>query len=146
MRKFTQTMLVLLVSVSTAISADVLYSVSASQLQGNSLYAQTLSETGSVTIKPSLSADALGDTYVLNQCLWSVFVVMETTGVSLQPGKMVCVGPEKEVLETTPVGEVTTFGECVGQNCEQYRVGSNVAVTMSLTAPLEFKRQPRNER
>ena len=127
-------------------NAEVLYSITSDELSGRTLFDQSLIESSVVTIKPTLSTTATGDVQVLNQCLWSVKVEFDGSGsVSYVPGKMICVGPQQEVLESIPVGSVKAFGECTS-GCESLNVSGDMDVVMTLEQPLEFNVQARNER
>ncbi|TCS41994.1 hypothetical protein [Reinekea marinisedimentorum] len=127
-------------------SADGLYRVEAPVLEGKTLFDQQLNGTSKVTVKPHASSEASGDTDVLSQCLWSVDVQLESGNVTLVPGKMICVGPQQEVLEAIPVGTVVSFGQCSNSACSQYQVAGNTTVSMTLSEPIEFSVQARNER
>lgn len=128
-----------------SVTAETLYQIEAGELNAVTLFSQELNEPGVITVKPQLSTTATGDVEVLNQCLWSVVVTPGSDGVDIQPGKMICVGPQQEVLETTPQGRIQPFGEC-SENCERWSVEGDAMVSMTLTAPLAFTLQPRNER
>lgn len=127
-------------------SAETLYSVSAESLVGQTLFDQTLIETSLVTVKPSTANSATGDIQVLDQCLWSVNVGVEDGQLVYSAGKMICVGPNQEVLETIPVGEIEPFAQCKSNDCAEVFVGGNLSVQINLQAPLDFTLQPRNER
>lgn len=127
-------------------NAEVLYSIESSELTGRTLFDQNLVENSVVTIKPTLSTTATGDVEVLNQCLWSVKVdFLEGGQVGFAPGKMICVGPQQEVLESTPVGTIEAFGTCANA-CASLSVKGDVTISMSLEQPLQFSVQARNER
>ncbi|EAR08554.1 hypothetical protein [Reinekea blandensis] len=135
----------LIALLSGAAAAETLYQIESAELNGLTLFEQVLTESTAVTVKPQLSTTATGDVGVLNQCLWSVIVTPGTDPVDLKPGKMICVGPQQEVLEATPQGVIEPFGACV-DDCTSWSVDGDVQVTMSLSAPLSFSLQPRNER
>lgn len=135
-----------LVITSAIASAEVLYSVESEELVATTLFDQVVQESSLVAVKPKLSPTATGDIQVLNQCLWSVSVQLTGDGVTYSPGKMVCVGPNQEVLEAIPVGEVEAFGTCSNSQCENLEVDGNAMVQMMLAEPLQFSLQPRNER
>lgn len=128
------------------LGAEPLYQVDSPDLTGQTLFDQTLNETGNVTVKPLLSSTATGDVDVLNQCLWSVTVELNSSQPTLKPGKMICVGPQQEVLETVPQGSIAAFGECTDSACTGWRVTGDSTIEMTLSAPLAFTLQPRNER
>lgn len=135
-----------LLAIAGSASAESLYSIESPELVGTTLYAQSLSETGLVTVKPRVSAESIGDTEVLNQCLWSIQIVLGDGDVGYAPGKMVCIGPQQEVLESTPVGSIEPVGQCVTANCERVNIEANTYVVMTLSEPLAFDIQARNER
>lgn len=126
--------------------AEPLYQVEVSQLNAETLFEQTLTESGVVTVKPQIPTSATGDIRVLDQCLWSVKIELGQQEPVLAPGKMICVGPNQEVLETIPQGVVASFGNCVDNSCSSWTVDGNVLVDMQLSSPLAFTLQPRNER
>ena len=127
-------------------SAEPLYEVESKVLLGSTLFEQTVLPGEAITVKPKLPADAAGDLRAMDQCLWSIMVTKSGQGVEFLPGKMICIGPEREVLETVPEGKVTPFTQCDTNTCEQISVEGDVTVVMSLTAPIQLSLQPRNER
>lgn len=127
-------------------SAEGLYLVESPALEGKTLFDQQLNGESMVTVKPFVSDQASGDTDVLSQCLWSVDVILENGGASFVPGKMICVGPQQEVLEAVPVGTVAAFGQCSNSSCTQYQVAGETVISMTLSEPIEFSVQARNER
>jgi len=126
--------------------AESLYQVDTQVLSAITLYDQELFENGLVTVKPSVGADAEGDLFALDKCLWSVNVSFSSDSVIFEPGKMICVGPNQEVLETTPVGAIEPFGECVDAACSSYQVHGDYEFKMTLSNPIALSLQPRNER
>jgi hypothetical protein len=134
----------MVVSVAT-FSAEALYTVQSDSLMGTTLFDQSLSGEGMITVKPSIPASATGDLEVMSQCLWSVKVVLTDGTTHFEPGKMVCVGPKQEVLETIPHGDFDGFGEC-DSGCEHFLVAGSSEVVLNLAEPLSFTLQPRNER
>lgn len=128
-----------------AYSADALYTVESPTLAGTTLFDQTLSNEGVITVKPSIPPSATGDVRVLSQCLWSVKVILVDGKSQFSPGKMVCVGPKKEVLESVPVGVIEPFGVCEDE-CQKLKVLGDSRIELTLSAPLSFSLQPRNER
>ncbi|WP_320826927.1 hypothetical protein [Reinekea sp.] len=128
------------------VQADSLYRVDAAELMGISLFDQELIENGLVTVKPSVSVQSQGDLRVLERCLWSIGIEFSQSAVIFTPGKMICIGPEQEVLETIPSGTIEAVGGCSEEQCTTYRVSGGAEFTMHLDAALSFKRQPRNER
>ena len=128
-----------------AANAEALYSVSTPVLSGQTLFDQQLTESGLVTIKPAV-ANASGDAAVMDQCLWSIFVNLDAGTPAFSAGKMICVGPNQEVLESMPLGEIAPFGQCANAKCSSFDVMGNTMVKMTLSNPLEFSLQPRNER
>jgi hypothetical protein len=146
---FKANALILAATVSTVASltfAEPLYTVNSPKLVANALFEQTLSESSVVTVKPLQAESDVANADVTSQCLWSVTVMLEGGIASFKPGKMICIGPQQEVLETIPQGEVVPFGQCVDGTCEQYKVSANELVEMTLSEPLSFSLQPRNER
>jgi hypothetical protein len=125
--------------------ADALYTVDSSELIASALFDQEITENTLVTVKPVASASATGDVQVLDQCLWSVGVTLESGSVTYTAGKMICVGPMQEVLESEPVGEFEEFGQCA-DSCERITVKEGEEVVLKLSEALEFNLQPRNER
>lgn len=125
-------------------AAETLYSVQSQSLNGRVLYDQEITDDGVVTLKPSVPVSAQGDVAVLAQCLWSVHVNISSGNAEFRPGKMVCVGPKQEVLETIPVGNFESFGTCVDR-CRSFKATGDDEVIMDLEAPLNFTLQPRNE-
>jgi hypothetical protein len=128
------------------VSAEVLYTVQSEELNATTLFDQVIQENALVAVKPKLSPSATGDIQVLNQCLWSVSIEMNNGDVAYSPGKMVCVGPNQEVLEAVPVGQIAAFGVCTNSQCDNLDVSGNESVLMTLSEPLQFTLQPRNER
>jgi len=132
-----------------SVQAESLYRVDAAELTGTSLFDQELLENGLVTVKPSVSDQSQGDLKVLERCLWSIGVEFSQSPVIFTPGKMICVGPDQEVLETIPSGTIEaieTSGGCSEEPCTTYRVSGGIEFTMHLNAALSFELQPRNER
>ena len=147
MRYSLRQMAALAMTVGTSMAfAEPLYTVETDTIHGVTLFAQQLNEPMLVTVKPQSQATEQGDVEVLNQCLWSVKIDFSAEAVSFSAGKMICIGPKQEVLEAVPVGKVEAFGECVDVACDSYNVAAEAAVVMSLTEPLQFTLQPRNER
>jgi len=109
------------------------------------LFDQQLDETGLVTIKPTV-LEAKGDAFVMDQCLWSINVDLDADLPTFSAGKMICVGPNQEVLESVPLGEIEAFGDCVDAKCSSLKVAGDQKVNMILADDLEFSLQPRNER
>lgn len=128
------------------VQAEGLYQIDAAELVGTTLFDQELLESGLVTVKPTVAADSGGDLRVLAQCLWSVGIDLSQQPVILTPGKMVCVGPAQEVLETIPSGTIESADDCREASCIPYAVAGGTVFTMQLSAPLNFALQPRNER
>ena len=141
---------VLILAISVAclglVQAESLYRIDAAELVGTTLFDQELLESGLVTVKPTVAADSGGDLRVLEQCLWSVGIDLSQQPVILTPGKMVCVGPAQEVLETIPSGKIESTGTCREDNCLPFAVAGGTTFVMQLNAPLSFDLQPRNER
>jgi hypothetical protein len=136
----------LLAGVSGLTAAAGLYVVETPSLVGKTLFDQQLSGHSMVTVKPSAVSDAIDSDGVLSQCLWSVDVAFEGGSVALLPGKMICVGPEHEVLEAIPVGTIESFGHCANAACTEYQIKGDTEIKMTLSEPLEFSIQARNER
>ena len=134
-----------LMASASSFAADTLYSVQSQSLNGRVLFDQQVTDGGMITLKPSLPDGAQGDLATLAHCLWSVKVKLSNSQTEFLPGKMVCVGPKNEVLETLPVGKFEVFGHCEN-GCNAFSVRGNDEVVMELLAPLEFTLQPRNER
>lgn len=135
----------LLLGLGQVAQAEALYAIDSDTLSATTLFEQVVQERTVVTVKPELSAMASGDVQVLNQCLWSIIIEPNAGSVRYAPGKMVCVGPQQEVLETVPQGEIAPFIDCSAA-CERIVVPGSLTVEMSLAQPLEFNLQPRNER
>lgn len=131
---------------SISVAAESLYQIETSAINATTLFDQTLTEPGLVAVKPQANTDAVGDVDILQQCLWSVAVDFNQSPVLFSPGKMVCIGPNQEVLESIPEGEIVPFGQCSGLECSSYNVAGQQRVIIDLTGPLEFTLQPRNER
>jgi len=129
-----------------AVQAESLYRVDAVELMGTSLFDQELLENGLVTVRPWVSVQNQGDLSVLERCLWSVGIDFSRVPVIFTPGKMICVGPNQEVLETIPSGTIEALGRCGKDACSTYRVSGGAEFTMHLDAALDFEVQPRNER
>jgi len=129
-----------------AVQAESLYRVEALELMGTSLFEQELLENGLVTVKPSVSVQSQGDLRILERCLWSIGIEFSQPSVTFTPGKMICVGPDQEVLETIPSGTIEAMGSCSDATCTTYRVSGGTEFTMHLDAALSFELQPRNER
>ncbi|MFQ3229285.1 hypothetical protein [Reinekea sp.] len=139
----------LIVSLGLSVSgfaADVVYQASVKEITAHALFDQQIEQSGLITVKPEVFSEAKGDIQALEQCLWSVLVTLDAGQANFSAGKMICIGPEQEVLETIPMGEVALQGQCADTSCSVYNVTVDSLVTMSLTAPIEFTVQPRNER
>lgn len=139
----------LIVSLGLSVSvfaADVAYQASVKEITAHALFDQQIEQSGLVTVKPEVFSEAQGDTLALEQCLWSVLVTLESGQASFSAGKMICIGPQQEVLESIPEGEVELLGQCADTSCSVYNVAADSLVTMTLTAPIAFNVQPRNER
>ena len=131
---------------SPVFAADTVYQASVSEITAHVLFDQQIEQTGLVTVKPELFDGAAGDVQALEQCLWSVLVSLDSGQVGFSAGKMICIGPNQEVLETTPTGIIDLQGECVDSSCNSYSILADSLVTMQVTAPIELTIQPRNER
>ncbi len=126
--------------------SDDLFTVGVEQLEAKTLFDQTLSENGLITVKPMITNEADGDVEILNQCLWSVKVDFDQGSAVFAPGKMICVGPHQEVLESIPSGTIKSFGACTNNACDSFQVAGDITVIMTLDQPLGFNVQARNER
>lgn len=130
----------------TLAKAETLYSVDIPTLTANALFDQVVKGSSVVTVKPNQVASGVNNANAVSQCLWSVTISLESGAPSFAPGKMICIGPEQEVLETMPQGDIKPFGQCVDNGCEEYKISASDVVEMMLTQPLSLNLQPRNER
>lgn len=148
MRLVAKTMIPLVAALTLSVysSADSEYLLDASMITASALFEQTLVESSLVAVKPEVFDISIDAQQVSAQCLWSINVELGAAQPVFSPGKMICVGPNQEVLEVIPQGEINPFGECLDANCSQFKVGSAQSVTMALSAPLVLTLQPRNER
>jgi len=145
-KKTTGLFALIIGAASFSVGADVLYTVNAAEIHGVTLFDQRLSESALVTIKPTVAAVNTVGADVMKQCLWSVNVDFSSDSVAFEAGKMICIGPNREVLESTPLGTIKPFGKCADEACVNYLVKGNQAIMMELETPLSFTLQPRNER
>jgi hypothetical protein len=145
-KKMVSTLIVSLGLSVSVFAADVIYQTSVKEITAHSLFDQQIEQSGLVTVKPEIFSEAQGDTQALEQCLWSVLVTLDSGQANFAAGKMICIGPRQEVLEAIPVGKVNLQGQCADNSCSVYNVTADSLVTMTLTAPIEFSVQPRNER
>jgi hypothetical protein len=133
-------------SAATLAGAETLYSVDIPTLTANALFDQVVKDSSVVTVKPNQIASSVDNAEALSQCLWSVTVSLDAGVPSFKPGKMICIGPEQEVLEALPQGEVLPFGQCVDDGCNEYKVSVSDVIEMTFSEPLSLNLQPRNER
>jgi hypothetical protein len=130
----------------TALAADVAYQATVSNISAQVLFDQHIDQSGIVTVKPQSFRDAQGDVEALEQCLWSVQVQLDSGKASFSAGKMICIGPEQEVLEAIPTGVISLDGQCSDTSCTGFDVTADAIVEMSVSAPVQLSVQARNER
>lgn len=140
----------LLVSVSGMSQSESMFRIGSTEIEGVTLFDQELKSEGLVAIKPTLleskETDVSDGSIDLSRCLWSVHVNFDTQPTDFTPGKMICVGPNQEVLEALPAATIEPFGACADSACGSYLVKGNTQVGITLNEPIELTLQPRNER
>lgn len=123
-------------------SAEAPYELLVSKIESRTLYEQSIDSQGLITLKPYLFDIQAGQVDAVDQCLWSVNVDIQSGQAVFSPGKMICVGPDQEVLETVPTGTFEPFGRC-NSDCSQFTVSADEAITVNVSEPIVLTLQPR---
>lgn len=118
------------------------------RLQLSPLADQTLTETTTVTVHPQDSGSPEGalSEPLPDYCLLSVQVELDQAEAVLTPGKMICITEDHRILEAQPQAEIVNLGECRSETgaCGRYRLSTDQVGELRLSAPMEFRLQPRN--
>lgn len=118
------------------------------RLQLTPLADQTLTETTTVTVHPQDAGSPEGafSEPLPEYCLLSVQVSLGQAEPVLSPGKMICITDDHRILEAQPQADVLGLGECQNATgaCGRYRLTTEQVGQLQLTAPLEFRLQPRS--
>lgn len=113
-----------------------------SELTLKPLMDQRITETTEVSLQPQLASEDL--TWPEN-CLLSL-TITPGAEAGFEPGKMVCITAERQIIEAVPVGEVV-LGQCAsgeGTDCASIELSTEQSGTLRLDEALQMTLQPRN--